>query len=171
KVIFLADNITGGAALNTTLEQPFKINALEFMQSTTPANTPSSITIAPGTVSSNALTIAPSSSAEGISLLSGATPTVTISAPLVAQGNQSWTVTDVTQALNISGALSGSGNVTKLGAGKVTLSATGTGYTGIFAVNAGTAEITNIAALSGVSGSPGSGATISIGGSGALYYN
>ncbi len=32
--LFQADNITGGAALTTTLEQPFKINALQFRPST-----------------------------------------------------------------------------------------------------------------------------------------
>ncbi|MBX7209039.1 MAG: autotransporter-associated beta strand repeat-containing protein [Verrucomicrobiaceae bacterium] len=171
KVIFVADNLTGGSALSTTLEQPFKINALEFRASTTPANTPSSITIGPGTVTSNSLTIAPSSSADGIKMLAGATPTLNISAPVVAQGAQSWTVTDATQALNVSGALSGSGNVTKLGSGKLTLSAAGTSYTGAFAVNAGTAELTVATALSGVVATPGSGAAVSIGGTGAFYYN
>ncbi len=32
KIIFQADNITGGAALTTTLEQPFKINALSSVR-------------------------------------------------------------------------------------------------------------------------------------------
>lgn len=171
KVIFMADNLTGGAALTTTLEQPFKINALEFRASTTPADTPSSTAIGPGAITSNSLTLAPSSSADGINMQAGSTPSLTISAPVVAQGPQSWTVSDATQVLTVSGALGGSGNVTKLGAGRLTLSSATSGYTGAFAVNAGTAEITLATALSGVSATPGSGAAVSIGGTGAFYYN
>jgi autotransporter-associated beta strand protein len=171
KVIFIADNITGVADLSTTLEQPFKINALQFRPSTTPANTPASVTIAPGAVLSNSLTLAPGSSVDGISMATGASPTVTISAPVVAQTAQTWTVADAAQALNISGALSGAGNITKAGAGTLTLSSAGSGYTGAFAVNAGTVVLTNATALSGVVATPSSGATVSIGGTGAFYFN
>jgi len=171
KVIFIADSIAGGAALSTTLEQPFKINALQFRASSTPANTPSSITIAPGAVLSNSLTLAPSASADGISLATGASATVTISAPVVAQSAQTWTVTDSAQALNISGALTGAGNITKAGAGTLTLSAAGSGYTGAFAVNAGTVVLTNATALSGIVAGPGAGAAVTLGTGGAFYYN
>ena len=171
QVIFIADSITGGGALSTTLEQPFKINSLVFRASTTPADTKSSITIAPGTVASNSLTIAPSSSSDGLSMATGATAAVTISAPLVAQGAQTWTVTDAAQSLIVSGALSGAGNITKVGAGTVTLSTAGSGYTGTFAVNAGNAIISTATALSGVVVTAGSGAAVSIGGTGAFYYS
>jgi autotransporter-associated beta strand protein len=235
KIIFAADTITGGAALNTTLEQSFKVNALEFKQSTTPANTPASITIAPGAVSSNSLNVSPSSSANGLNLFANGSPVVTISAPFVAGANQTWTtadsvtltggttiagttvtVTDTTglrpgmtitgsgipagatiasitngttfelsaaatagtgqtfyavQQLNMSGALTGSGNITKAGGGKVILSAASTGYTGTYFANAGITEMTNATALSGVVATPGAGAPVSIGAGGTFYYN
>jgi autotransporter-associated beta strand protein len=91
KVIFQADNLTGGTALSTTLEQPFKVNALEFKPSTTPANTPLSLTIAPGSTSTNSLTLVPSVSTDGINLKTGATALVSISAPVVAGLAQTWT--------------------------------------------------------------------------------
>jgi autotransporter-associated beta strand protein len=171
KVIFVGDNLAGGAALSTTLEQPFKINALVFRASTTPANTPVSVTIAPGAVTSNSLTFAPGNSADGISMAAGSSVTVNISAPVVAQTAQTWTVTDAAQNLNISGDLSGAGNITKAGAGTVTFSAAGSGFTGAFAVNAGTVAITNATALSGIVALPGAGSAVTIGGTGAFYYN
>ena len=93
KVIVQADNLTGGAALSTTLDQPFKINALEFRQSTTPADTARSVTIASGT-GTNSLTLVPSLSTDGINLQTGATPLVNISAPVVAGLAQTWTTAD-----------------------------------------------------------------------------
>ncbi len=235
KVIFQADNLTGGAALSTTLEQPFKVNALEFKPSTAPANTPLSVTIAPGSTSTNSLTLVPSSSADGINLKTGGAPLVSISAPVVAALAQTWTtanavaltggtsttttsitVADTTglragmtitgngiaagttivsvdsltgltlsaattaatgqsyyaaQQLNISGGLSGTGNVTKAGFGKVVLSAASTGYTGTFGVSGGIAEVTLATALSGVGATANSGATIAINSGGTFYYN
>lgn len=170
KVIFQADNLTGGAALSTTLEQPFKINALEFRPSTTPGDTAASVTIGPGAITSNSLTLAPSSSSDGISMATGSSPVVNISAPVVAQGAQTWTVTDAAQALNVSGALTGSGNVTKAGAGTLTLSAPASGYTGTFTVSSGTVALTSPTALSGIVADPGAGAPVVLSG-GAFYYN
>jgi autotransporter-associated beta strand protein len=235
KIIFAADTITGGAALNTTLEQSFKVNALEFKQSTTPANTPASITIAPGAVSSNSLNVTPSSSANGLNLFANGSPVVTISAPFVAGANQTWTTADsvtltggttiagttvtvantaglrpgmtitgsgipagstivsitngtdfvisaaatagssqtfyAAQQLNMSGALTGTGNITKAGGGKVVLSTASTGYSGTYFANAGITEMTNATALSGVVATPSAGAPVSIGTGGTFYYN
>jgi autotransporter-associated beta strand protein len=235
KIIFAADTVTGGGALSTTLEQSFKVNALEFMQSTTPANTPISITIAPGAVSSNSLNVSPSSSANGLNLLTNGTPLVTVSAPFVAGADQTWntadavtltsgttvagttvTVADTTglrpgmtitgsgipagatiasvtngttfelstaatagsgqtfyaaQQLTMSGALTGTGDITKTGAGKVLLTAASSGYTGTYFANGGVTEMTNATALSGIPASPGAGAPVSIGSGGTFYYN
>jgi autotransporter-associated beta strand protein len=171
KVIFVADSLVGGAALNTTLEQPFKVNALIFRPSATPANTPVSVSIGPGAIATNSLSLVPSSASDGVLLESGAAPTVAISAPVVAQAAQTWTVTDASQALNVSGALSGAGDVTKAGAGTLTLSAAGSGYVGTFTVAAGRFALTTPTALSGVVATPGSGATVRTQGTGAFYYN
>jgi len=170
KVIFQADNLTGGAALSTTLEQPFKINALEFRPSTAPADTAASITIGPGAITSNSLTLAPSSSSDGITMAASSSPVVNISAPVVTQGPQTWTVTDAAQALNVSGALTGSGNVTKAGAGTLTLTAPASGYTGTFTVSSGTVALTSPTALSGIVADPGAGAPVVLSG-GSFYYN
>ncbi|MBK8036101.1 MAG: autotransporter-associated beta strand repeat-containing protein [Verrucomicrobiaceae bacterium] len=235
KIIFAADTITGGGALSTTLEQSFKVNALEFKLSTTPANTPLSITIAPGAVASNSLNVSPSVSADGLNLFTGGSPIVNISAPFVAGANQTWTTADsvsltsgttiagttvtvantaglrpgmtitgsgipagativsitngtdfvisaaatagssqtfyAAQQLNMSGALTGTGNITKAGGGKVVLSAASTGYAGTYFANAGITEMTNATALSGVVATPSAGAPVSIGTGGTFYYN
>jgi autotransporter-associated beta strand protein len=235
KIIFVANSITGGGALSTTLEQSFKVNALEFKQSTTAANTPLSITIAPGTVASNSLNISPSSSASGLNLFTNGSPVVNISAPFVAGAAQTWTtsdsvtltngttiagttvtVTDTTglrpgmtitgsgipagatiasitngttfelsaaatagtgqtfyaaQQLNMSGAITGTADITKAGSGKVVLSAASSGYTGTYFANGGITEMTNATALSGIVASPGAGAPVSIGSGGTFYYN
>jgi autotransporter-associated beta strand protein len=168
KVIFQADNLSGGAALTTTLDQPFKINTLDFRPSTNPANTSASVTIDSG-VGTNTLTIAPSASTDGINMATGSTPIVNISAGLVAQGAQTWTVTETAQALNLTGALTGAGDVTKAGNGTLTLGAVTSGYTGAFKVAAGTTVLTHVGALSGLAGTPGAGAAVEVAG-GSFYY-
>ncbi len=102
--------------------------------------------------------------------MAGSTPTVTISAPLVASTAQTWTVSDASQNLNITGALSGNGAINKAGLGTVTLSAAGTSYTGGFTVTAGQASINTATRLSGVVATPGSGSDVTLTG-GAFYYN
>jgi autotransporter-associated beta strand protein len=170
KVILQADNLSVGGALSTTLEQPFKINALLLRASSTPANTPTSVTIAPGALATNSLTLVPSLASDGISMATGGPALLTISSPLVAQSAQTWTVTDSTQAINLSNALSGSGNVTKAGAGSLTFSAAGSGYSGTFSVAAGSVALTAGTVLSGLVAAPGSGAPIVIQG-GSLFYS
>jgi autotransporter-associated beta strand protein len=100
-VVFIADNITGGAAVTTTLEQNFKINSLTLEASTNPANTPSSVTIAPGAVATNRLEIAPQMATDGISITAGGPSSVTISAPFRLGADQTWNVAD---AVNLSDA-------------------------------------------------------------------
>ena len=92
-VIFRADNAVT-PTLATTLEQNFKINSLTFEASTNPVNTPTSISIAPGTVATNRLELAPQLPTAGLNVQAGATPLVTISAPVRATGNQTWSVAD-----------------------------------------------------------------------------
>src|SRR5205085_11859800 len=111
-------------AVATTLEQFFRINNLEFEASSTPANTPASVSIAPGASPSYRLTIDPSntSSADGINLKAGGPTAVTISAPVGLGSDQTWTVASAGSTLTVSGALSGAGTLAKAGLGKVTLS-------------------------------------------------
>jgi autotransporter-associated beta strand protein len=92
-VIFRADNAVT-PTLATTLEQNFKINSLTFEASTNPVNTPTSISIAPGTVATNRLELAPQLPTAGLNVQAGATPLVTISAPVRATSNQTWSVAD-----------------------------------------------------------------------------
>ena len=151
-VIFIADNITGGAAITTTLEQNFKINSLTFEASTNPADTPISVTMAPGAVSTNRLEVAPQSASVGVAVTAGGPPSVTISAPFKIGTNQTWTVADAASVLTLSGGLQGEADVAKSGAGKVILAAAAdptfnSGLTSDFTVNAGNLEFTNIGAL------------------------
>jgi autotransporter-associated beta strand protein len=234
KVIFQADNITGGAPLATTLEQAFTIGSLEFRPSATAANTSRTISIAPGAVSSNSLTIRGS---DGINLTAGASGSVTISAPLVAAVDQTWTVADApvellaatssagsatfsvtstagltpgmaltgsnipagitivsmtpttitmsgtatttstagsflgNQQLNVTGALTGSGDVTKAGPGTVVLSGANGNLTGAYINNAGRTLVNTLSALGGQVGIPGSGTDITVTGGAFLYNN
>ena len=238
KVVFQADTIAaGGIALNTTLEQDFKINSLIFQPSTVLGNTSNTINIAPGLNASAKLTIAPSNSADGISLNTTAVSQVVVSSGLGATKAQTWNVSDAVglaggitnlnnttisvastaglrpgmtitgtniaagttilsitngtdfvlsgnaagnatglnfaaqQQLTVSGALTGNGAITKIGAGKVLLSAGTTGFTGSYNANGGITEITNVAALNGLAATAGMGAPISIGSNGTFYYN
>lgn len=151
-VVFVADNIGSSAAITTTLEQNFRINSLNFEASTNPLNTPTSVTINAGAAPGSRLEIAPSSSTVGINMAAGASPSVTIAAPLRIGANQTWNVTDAASVLTVSGALQGEADVTKAGAGRVVLSGVAdnlfnSGLTTDFTVTAGTLELTNISAL------------------------
>lgn len=89
-VVLQADNAAAGP-LNTTLGQSFRINDLVVETAT---NTPAAITIGPGVVSTNRLTIQPALSTDGINVKTGTTPLTTISAPVGVGSNQTWTVAD-----------------------------------------------------------------------------
>jgi len=151
-VIFIADNITGGAAISTTLEQNFKINSLTFEASTIPANTPASVTIAPGALATNRLEVAPQVSTDGVRITAGGPASVTISAPFKIGAAQTWNVADAGSILTIAGALQGEADVTKTGPGKIILSAVADptfnpGTTTDVTISAGTIELTNAGAL------------------------
>ena len=94
-VVFIANNITGGAAVSTTLEGNFKVNSIAFEASTTPANTPSAVTIAAGLLATNRLEVAPQSSTDGVAITAGGPASVTVSAPFRIGAAQTWTVADV----------------------------------------------------------------------------
>jgi autotransporter-associated beta strand protein len=147
-VVFAIDSASG--AVVTTLEQNFKINSLTFEAGGT--STPTSVTIAPGAVSTNRLEVAPQVATTGVSITAGGPTSVTISAPFRLGANQTWTVADAAALLTLSGGLQGEKDVTKAGAGLVTLSTAAdptfnTGLTADFTVTAGTLEITNAGAL------------------------
>lgn len=175
-VFFIADNIVGGAAVTTTLEQNFKINSLTFEASTTPANTPISVTIDPGVVTTNRLEIAPQLATDGIKITAGGPATVTISGPVRLGGlaaSQTWNVADAGSVLSL-GSLLGERDVTKSGLGKVTLTAASDatfngGVTVDFSINAGTLELTNSAALGNTINA--NLATVTVNATGAFYYN
>ena len=171
-VVFRADNAVT-PALTTTLEANFKINSLTFEASTTPANTPATITVDPGAMTTNRLEVSPQLATDGVKIAAGGTPAVTISAPFRLGSNQTWSVADAASVLTFSGGLQGEKNVSIGGAGKATVSAAAnaltfnSGQTAVFTVNSGTLETTNAAAL----GSAGvNAAKITLAG-GTFYYN
>jgi autotransporter-associated beta strand protein len=168
-VIFAIDG--GAGAYSTTLEQNFKINSLTF-EAGSPALT--SVTIAPGTVATNRLEIAPQVATDGIATTAGGPASVTISTPLRLGADQTWTVADSGSTITLSGGLQGEKDVTKAGAGKVILSAAADpafngGQTADFTVNAGTLETTNVGALGTSANS--NAANVAVNSGGAFYYN
>ncbi len=234
-VIFQADTVTGGGNLSTTLDQSFSVNALEFRPSTVLADTSRAITIAPGTVATNSLTVRPSLTTDGVKLLAGGPGTVSITAPFVAGTAQTWTVGELpvsttvttsngsnlvtvgntagltpgmavsgagipagatilsignattftisgnatasgnaanffaTQQLNMSGALSGAGPISKDGQGRVVLSGPNTTtYAGNYTNLNGFTQLATLTGL-GATSAVGSGADITITG-GTFYY-
>ncbi len=172
-VVFIADNITGGAAITTTLEQNFKINSLTFEASTTPADTPASVTINPGALSTARLEIAPQLATDGIAITTGGSPVVNIATALKIGTNQTWDIADAASTLTLGGALFGAADVTKSGSGKITLTAAAdptfnSGLTTDFTITAGNLEITNAGALGSTANN--NAANLIVNG-GAFYYN
>ncbi len=167
-VVFGYDGLAA-APLTTTLEQNIKINSLTFEAGTT---TPTSVTIAPGAVSTNRLEVAPQVATDGIRITAGGPAAVIISAPLRLGANQTWNVADAASVLTLSGGLQGEKDVTKTGSGKVTVSiaadnAFNSGNTADFTINDGNLEILSIDAL-GVTGKR---ANVAVNTGGAFYFN
>ena len=170
-VVFAYDGLAA-APLTTTLEQNIKINSLTFEAGTT---TPTSVTIAPGAVSTNRLEVAPQVSTDGIRITAGGPAAVTISAPLRLGGtvsSQTWNVADASSVLTLSGGLQGEKDVIKTGSGKVTVSiAADSGFnstnTTDFTVDGGTLEILTIDAL----GVVGKRANVAVNTGAAFFYN
>ncbi|MCX6837752.1 MAG: autotransporter-associated beta strand repeat-containing protein [Verrucomicrobia bacterium] len=167
-VVFGYDGIAA-APLTTTLEQNIKINSLTFEAGT---STPTSVTIAPGAVSTNRLEVAPQVATDGVRIIAGGPAAATISAPLRLGANQTWNVADAASVLTLSGGLQGEKDVTKTGSGKVTISiaadnAFNTGLTSDFTLNGGTLELTHVDAL----GVVGKRANVAVNTGAAFYYN
>ncbi len=166
-------NSGSNAAVTTTLEQNFRVNSLTFEAADNPADTPASVTINPGTLATNRLEIAPQSASDGIKITAGGPVTATISGPVRLGANQSWEVVDTGSTLSL-GSLQGEADVTKIGAGRVVLSAAAdatfnSGVTADITVNAGTLELTNAAALGNTINS--NLANVIVNSSGVFYYN
>jgi fibronectin-binding autotransporter adhesin len=137
-VVFSATEATG-PAISTTLDADVTINNLKFTSSPTGI---ASVNIAPGLGGS--LTIAPMVSSDGIEVGDNA-GIVTISAPLVAGSAQLWSVSGTgttPPSLTVSGGLSGSGSITKVGSGALTISGVNSTYSGDFAWNGGSVTLT-----------------------------
>jgi fibronectin-binding autotransporter adhesin len=171
-VIFQWDAPTS-AAVTTTLEQNFKINSLTFEPSTTPANTPASITIDPGVNTTSRLEIAPQVATDGIEIATDGPAAVTISAAVRIGKDQTWNVADAGSVLSL-GPLFGEAAVTKTGDGKVTLTSAAdntfnSGVTAAFTIDAGTLEILTSTALGSTINS--NLASITVNSTGVFYYN
>jgi autotransporter-associated beta strand protein len=168
-VVFIANTITGGSSITTTLGQDFKINSLTFEASSTATNTPSSVTIEPGD-DSYRLNFSPQASTAGITIAAGGPPSVEIKADVKLGANQTWTVADAASTLKISGALTGTGNLITTGSGKVVLGAAADSAfgAGSVTVNGGSLELNNATALG--SSPLGNLATVTVGSGGTFYY-
>ena len=172
-VVFIANNITGGAAVSTTLEGNFKVNSIAFEASTTPANTPSAVTIAAGLLATNRLEVAPQSSTDGVAITAGGPASVTVSAPFRIGAAQTWTVADVAGLLTLSGGLQGAADVTKAGAGRVVISGAAdvtfnTALTSDFTVAGGNLEMSVLGGLGTVAANNLARLNLS---SGGFYFN
>jgi autotransporter-associated beta strand protein len=168
-VVFAANGIASGS-LTTTLEQNFKINSLTFEAG---SPTPSSVTINPGTVSTNRLEIAPQSSAVGLAITAGGPATVNIATALKLGKDQTWNVADTGSTLTL-GSLLGTADVTKTGSGRVILSAAAdstfnTAQTSDFTINGGTLEIQAANSLGATVSD--NAATVTVNSTGAFYFN
>jgi autotransporter-associated beta strand protein len=125
-LVFGTSNVTAGAQ-NLTLDGDLSVDSLIFNALT---GVPS-IAIAQGT--SGILTLTPGSSANGIAVNDSA-GAITISAPLVAAGAQTWKVVGTGSngsSLALTGPVSFTGPITKIGTGTLTLSGANTGAGGL----------------------------------------
>lgn len=168
-VIFAIDSASGDVA--TTLEQNFKVNSLTFEAGT---STPTSVSIAPGAVATNRIEVAPQLATDGVEISAGGPASVAISAPFRLGANQTWHVADSGSTLTLSGGLLGERDVIKSGSGRVILGGAAdatfnAGQTADFTINAGTLELTNVAALGTVVN--GNLANVIVNSTGAFYYN
>jgi autotransporter-associated beta strand protein len=156
---------TGVGTVSTTLGEDFAINSLTL-------NSTGVVSIGgANTLTINATTANGNASGNGITVGAGA-GNHSISANIVLGNDQTWTVTDSSNTLTVSGRISGAQALTKAGAGKLVLSGSNS-YTGQTTVAAGTLAVNgNISASNVVVNSgailTGSGRTGSVVVSGAL---
>ena len=106
------------AAITTNLDRPYRVRSLTFAAGTSAGVTPSSVTLTNG---GGRLDLFPASATEGITLAAGASASVVLAAPIQLGAAQTWTVTDATANLNVSGSLTGAASLTKAGLGRMTL--------------------------------------------------
>jgi autotransporter-associated beta strand protein len=146
-VIFSSQAATVGSPVTTTvLERPLTIDRLVFNGERN-GGAVTGILINPG--DAGVLTITPSSSVNGINIQAGAPIDVTIAAPVVLGGPQTWTVADAGTLLTIGGVVTGgrpnsdqttpgiNTSLTIKGAGEVTLDAAANTFTGDIVVDGG----------------------------------
>lgn len=161
-LVFSATNANAPAGLVATSLNNGGVTAdsLRFISApTTPATT--AVTIASGGAS-GILTLNPASSNNGISVAASGGD-VTISAPVVAQSNQTWEVDGTSpSSLTVSGGVTFTGSVTKTGAGVLTLSGSNSGAGGLNLAT-GTLVIANNNALGTGTFTLGAGTTLNTG--------
>ncbi|CAN5352644.1 autotransporter-associated beta strand repeat-containing protein [soil metagenome] len=150
--VIFSGAIATGPAISTTLDGSYTIRDIQFTASPSGVT---SVTIAPGIPANSTLTIAPSTSATGITVDASA-GAITISAPVGLGANQTWNVNGTApSSLLLSGGVIGSNRiVSKTGAGVATLSASSLGNLvgGTMSVDGGVLAISNVNALGGING-------------------
>ncbi|MEN3940585.1 autotransporter-associated beta strand repeat-containing protein [Prosthecobacter sp. SYSU 5D2] len=166
-VFFVSDSVTGN--VETTLEQNFRIKSLTFEPNTLPASTPGSVTINPGAVATSRLDIIPEDSDDGITVPTSGPATVNINTAVKLGSDQTWNITGAS-TLTVGGALSGSGDLTKAGAGKLILGANAdpTYDVGTVTIDGGNLEMQQLGGLGATSNNNVSEIIINSGG--AFYY-
>ena len=138
--VFFSANENG--LTSATLSAPLAVNSVNFGTGT---GTKSGITVSgTGTLTINGTTANGNAANNGITIATGGGSDA-ISAAVALGGSQTWTPTDASSTLTVSGQVSGAGfALTKAGAGTVILSnATGNTYSGGTAVTAGRLLVTN----------------------------
>jgi len=143
-VIFSATNATG-PTISSTLDADFTIDALQFLAAPTGVT---AVNIGAGT--GGTLAIAPATSSAGIFVGSNAgTATLSAGLPLTVSAAQNWNVVGGGangSALVVAADTAFNANLTKSGAGALTLSGTNSG-TSNFTLSAGTLNINSATAL------------------------
>ena len=153
-VFFTATAAQAGNFASTTLDTPFSIGSLTFTGTGTSAAT--ALTIGPGSANAaNSLTIG----GGGLTVSSGS-GNHTLSAPVILNTNQSWTIVDAGNVFTASGGLSGNCNFVKAGNGTLLLTGPNA-FIGTTSINAGTLQLN-------AGGSLAAGNAVTVGAVGAL---
>ncbi len=156
-VIFNTSGVVG-PGVTTTLDGNVTVDSLQFNGAGSPAV--STVSIDQGT--SGTLTLKPASSSGGIAILAGG-GSATITAPMALSNtlspSQTWSVTDATSTLAITGNVNFGANVKKTGAGTLILGGNNTGA-GNITLTAGSLQINSATALGTGTLAIGAGTTI-----------
>ena len=157
--VYFAANRNGSTTPDLTTGA-LAVNSVTFGAGT---GTNKNITVS--STSGGALTIS-ASAGNGITILTGG-GSDTISAPVVLAANQTWTPTDSTSTLTVSGQVSGGYKLTTAGAGTTVLTHANT-YTGGTAVTAGTLYANGGGTATSITGSATGKGAITVNGGAAL---